>query len=166
MKNERLRVWFILWMVLGTGTALFLLSTIAEAGHEDRIKDKYAIIDCWEKKFIPIGEAKPDRNKVREGKKLTWHAYGPEHTKVKIVFGKDSNYPNCEGTSPDDDPDPKEDTIGSSEHEKMDLRVKTGKGGTHPDGKCYAYKIYCNSDMVEEESAPAALDPIIEVPKP
>lgn len=154
------------WIKFGCGVVLFVLSP-AEAGHEDRIKDKYAIIDCWEKRFLPIGEAKPDTNKVREGKKITWHAYGPEHTKVKIIFGKDPNYPNCEGTSPDDDPNPKEDTIGSSEHEKMDLRVKAGKGGTDPAGKCYAYKIYCNSELVDkDESAPVAIDPIIEVPKP
>ena len=165
MENGSLRSWFVMWMLFACSAVLFVLATHAEAGHEDRDKDKYAVIDCWDNKFITLGEVKPDVNKVREGRKLKWDAYGPENTKVTITFWKDPNYPNCEGTSPDDDPNPKQEIIGSSEHEQMDVKVKTGKG--LPDGKCYVYKVTCDDQIIsEEKSAASALDPIIEVPKP
>ena len=144
----------------------FLLSNALEAQHHNRDKDKYAIIDCWSKRFVTLGEVNEYTNLVKEGRKIKWRVYGPENTIVKIVFEPDPNHAECSGTPPDDNAKTRQVQIDGSEHENLELKVKEGKGGTAGKGQCYVYKVYCGGDLIPENApAPAAIDPIIEVPR-
>ena len=154
--------------ILFASAVVMLVWFCAAEADPNRKKDKYAIIDCWNGKFVTLGEANQYTNLVHEGKKLKWKVYGPENTIVKIEFAPDStNFPNCHGTSPDDIT-VRQKTIDEDEQTEIDLKVKDDKGGI-ANGECYVYKIECNGERVEEEKPAAAsssaIDPIIEVPK-
>ena len=157
--------WLILIVTASAGI-VFLLSTAAygKPVPKDDV-DKSALIDCYNETFTSIGESHPNKNKVHVDKKLTWHLFGEEGTRVDIVFQEDGS--GCIPKSPFDPGVQLTKHIKDSQKLDHLTSGKVLKGMAPPNPgevNCYSYIFTCTPKNYTGTSVSKSGDPIIDVP--